>query len=227
MLLSVVCSTSQAAQPARPLDAATVLARYADALAAVKRPPAVEFEYSVEQLGPHNLEQTHHVYRSSEGERDEITGVNGESLTRPSVRILMNRAYPYDIRSVAPREAEYRFIYTGTILQAADHFVYMFKTEPLGLVGNFEVDEVELDGTTFLPSAVHFKIAGGETRGSGQLTYGKFDKYWLVREATVSVHMPDGQLAQEHIAWSKYQFPPSLPDSTFKEAPPAPAVPGG
>ena len=71
---------------APPLEPATVLARYADALAALKHPAAISFEFSVEQLGLRNLEQTHRVYRSGSDERDETLSVDGYALNYPAVR---------------------------------------------------------------------------------------------------------------------------------------------
>jgi len=213
---TLAASRTRPAPLARPLEPAAVLTLYAQALASASRPSAIEFDYSVEQLGPHTLEQTHHVYRSGQGERDEITGVDGQLLSRPSVRILLNRHYPYDVRSLAPHPGDYTFTYVGTLLEGADHFVYLFKTEGHA-TDNFSVDEIGIDGISFLPATLHFRIAGESSHGSGQLSYAQFDRYWLVREATVAVHLTNGILAQERITWSKYQFPPSLPASTFNE----------
>ena len=216
-----LCAASRAAPLARPLESSEVLVRYEQALAEISRPAAVEFEYTVEQLGARTLQQTHHVYRSGQSERDEIVAADGQTLSRPSVRILLNRKYPYDIRSIAPQPATYTFIYTGTLLEGSDHFLYLYKTEPKGLESNFVVDELDIDGLTFLPAIIHFRISGGATHGSGRLTYARFEHYWLVREANVTVHLPKGSLANERIVWSKYQFPPSLPAETFREPRPA------
>jgi hypothetical protein len=224
-LVLVCLSVSTAAPLPRPLESHVVLARYAEALAGVSRPSAVEFEYTVEQLGARTLQQTHRVYRSGESERDEIVAADGQKLSRPSVRILLNRGYPYDVRSIAPQPATYTFIYTGTLMQPNDRFVYLYRTEPKGLEGNFVVDEVGIDGASFLPVSMHFRIAGAGAHGSGRIEYARFDRYWLVREAEVAVHMPKGSLANERIVWSKYQFPPSLPPETFREPRPAATSP--
>ncbi len=213
-----------AAPLARPLESNEVLVRYAQALGEISRPSAVEFEYSVEQLGTRTLQQTHHVYRGGQSERDEIIAADGQTLSRPSVRILLNRKYPYDIRSIAPQVATYTFIYTGTLLEGNDHFLYLYKTEPKGPESNFVVDELDIDGISFLPAIIHFRIAGATTHGSGRLAYARFDRYWLVREADVTVHLPKGALANERIVWSKYQFPASLPAETFREPRPAAAA---
>jgi hypothetical protein len=212
---------STAAPLPHPLESHVVIARYVQALAGVSRPHAVEFEYTVEQLGARTLQQTHHVYRSGESERDEIVAADGQKLSRPSVRILLNRGYPYDVRSIAPLPSTYTFIYTGTLMQGNDRFVYLYRTEPKGLEGNFIVDEVGIDGVSFLPVSMHFRIAGDGAHGSGRVEYARFDRYWLVREAEVAAHMPRGSLSSERIVWSKYQFPPSLPPETFREPRPA------
>jgi hypothetical protein len=207
---------AESAPHARPLSAPAVLARYAHALATVKRAPVVSFEYAVEQLGLRNMEQTHRVYRSGRSERDETLIVDGYELQAPSIRIINNRIYRYDIAAIAPRPAAYRFVYTGAIAHGAS-FTYVFRTAPFGRPA-FAVTEVEIDGARFLPSAVRFKLTGDDARGSGTLAYESHGGYWVVRDAVVDARLTNGATAHEHIAWSDYSFPMSLPDSTF-EAP--------
>ncbi len=211
---AALCLLLLGAAPAPPLAPADVLANYARALELVPHPPAIEFEYAVEQLGLHNIEQTHHVYRAGQSERDEIRAVDGQTLTKPSVRIILNRTYRYDISQIAPRPDEYTFTYAGSTTLGPNHYAYEFKTEAHQATG-FAVDAVTIDGLAFLPSTIHFRIAGDSAHGSGRLLYGKADRYWLVREASVSAHVPNGGIAHETIVWSRYQFPPELPPSTF------------
>lgn len=202
-----------AAEPPLRLTPAAVLARYDQALATLKRPPTLSFEYSVEQLGLHNIEQTHRVYRRGLNERDETLVVDSYTLKAPEVRILANRTNHYDVAAVAPKVADYSFAFAGTRRDASG-FTYLFHTTPRA-TQSFAVGEVEIDGRTFLPSLLRFKIAGGGARGSGELAYGLTDAYWVIRSAVVSVHLTDGVTAHERIEWSNYRFPPSLPDSTF------------
>ncbi len=206
----------QAAPHPHRLSASTVLVRYAGALATVKRAPVVAFDYSVEQLGLRNMEQTHRVYRSGRSERDETLIVDGYELQAPSIRIINNRIYRYDIAAIAPRPAAYRFVYSGAIARGSS-FTYVFRTAPFGRRA-FAVTEVEIDGARFLPSAVRFKLAGDDARGSGTLAYESHGGYWVVRDAVVDARLTSGATAHEHIAWSDYSFPSSLPASTF-EAP--------
>lgn len=202
------------AEKAEDLEPAAILARYEASLAALKRPKALTFDYSVEQLGLRNIEQTHHVYRSGLAERDETLVVDGQPLLRPSVRIIANRSYRYAITVVAPRQTSYTFTYTGSKLTGGG-ISYVFHTEPHG-PASFAVSEIELDARRFLPTVVRFKIAGSGARGSGTLFYGPADGYWVVHEAQVNAHLTSGALAHERIVWSNYQFPPSLPKSTFQ-----------
>ncbi len=220
--VAVACATSGArfAVPPEPspralvpLAPALVLARYKAGLASVKRPRALVFQYTVEQLGLRNIEQTHRVYRSGRSERDETLVVDGYTLQYPSIRIFRNRLDRYDIGNVAPRPAEYSFAYFGTLAKPGGA-AYLFKTLRTA-TGAFAVSEIEIDGRTFLPSVVRFKIAGSGARGSGELRFGLSQSYWLVREAKVSAHLTKGANAHERIAWSNYQFPSSLPPSTF------------
>jgi len=202
-----------ASEPFVRLAPAAVLARYDQALATLKRPPMLSFEYSVEQLGLHNIEQTHRVYRSGLNERDETLVVDSYTLKAPEVRILANRTNHYDVAAVAPKVADYAFAFAGTRRDATG-YTYLFHTTPRA-TQSFDVDEVEIDGRTFLPSLLRFKIAGGGGRGSGELAYGSTDAFWVIRSAVVNVHLTNGTTARERIEWSNYRFPPSLPESTF------------
>jgi hypothetical protein len=189
-----------------------IISRYREALAAAKKPKAMSFDYSVEQLGLRNLVQTHHVYRNALDERDETRIVDGTPVH--SVRIIVDRVYRYDLHAIAPTSAVYNFAYAGARLDG-DDVTYIFRSTPAA-PRSFAVDRMELDGRSFLPKLVHFKISNGSVHGSGQIAYARVETYWVVMDARVSVHMANGTLAHEHIKWSNYQFPPSLPSSTFK-----------
>jgi hypothetical protein len=196
------------------LTPAQIMARYSAALAAAKKPKAMSFDYSVEQLGLRNLVQTHHVYRSALDERDETRIVDGSLLPRPAVRIIVNRVYRYDLHAIAPTTAVYNFAYAGARLDG-DDVTYLFRTKPAA-ARSFAVDKIEVDGRSFLPKLVHFKISNGSVHGSGQIAYARVETYWVVMDARVTVHLQQGALAHEHIKWSNYQFPSSLPPSTFR-----------
>ena len=225
LLVTFVFATSGARYAARPepsprvrapLAPAFVLAHYAAGLAAVKRPKVLVYQYTVEQLGLRNLEQAHRVYRSGGSERDETLVVDGYTLLYPSIRIFHNRSDRYDIGNVAPRPKQYSFVYSGLRAKPGGD-AYVFKTSRTA-AGAFAVSEIEIDGRTFLPSLVRFKIAGNGARGSGELRFAPSQAFWLVREAKISARLTKGtkgRNAHERIAWSNYQFPSSLPASTF------------
>jgi len=208
---SVAVLAARARQPAGApaLAPGAVLARYGHALATLRRPKSVSFQYSVEQLGLRNLEQTHRVYRSGLRERDETLAADGQPLPIPSIRIIENRMDRYDILAVAPRLPAYAFTFVGL-----RHRAYVFKTLAHA-AGPFTVTAVELDAGTYLPAVVRFRIAGNGARGSGELHYARADRYWVVRMAQITAHLTNGARAHERIAWSGYQFPSSLPPSTF------------
>jgi hypothetical protein len=200
--------------PITRLAPATVLARYAAALGKLRRPPSISFEYSVAQLGLRNMEQTHRVYRSGLNERDETLVVDSYTLRQPEIRILANRTYRYDIAAVAPKPADYSFAFEGTRRDASG-YTYTFRAQPHNET-DFAVTAVEIDGHSFLPSMIRFKISGDGAHGSGRLEYGPAEQYWVVRLAAVSVHLASGATAHERIEWTAYRFPPSLPASTFE-----------
>jgi hypothetical protein len=197
--------------PARaPAD---VLTNYLGALADLPKPPALEFEYSVEQLGLHNLEQTHHVFRAGQSERDETVSIDGYKLKRPSVRILLNRTNRYDVTALAPKPSGYAFA-PAEVVPAGGHFNYVFDTFPKG-DRPFAITRVTIDGELFLPTLMTFRITAGGTRASGRVSFMKSDRYFVAREATADAKLNGGAVAHERIVWSKYQFPAALPPSTF------------
>ncbi len=200
---------------AAPLEPATVLVRYGEALAAVKHPGALSFEFSVEQLGLRNIEQTHRVYRSGHKERDETLSIDGYALKNPAVRIFRNRGYRYDIATLAPKPQAYDFAYSG-VERVGNHYAYSFVTKLRG-PASFSVTGVTIDGQSYLPSVLHFHATGGNARASGRLHYVGSQGSWVVSEATADALLPSGKLSHERIVWSKYRFPESLPPSTFRE----------
>jgi hypothetical protein len=191
---------------------ALVLLRYAEALTRVSSPPALIFDYTVEQAGLHDIEQKHRIYRGKAIERDEMTEIDGRKLLAPSVRVMSGRTDRYDILAVAPRPERYALAFVRS--QRNDgHFDYVFRAVSR-TPGSFVVDRVTIDGQTFLPSVVTFHTAGGAAQASGQLSYTRFDGHWLIREASVKAAVGNNQV-REHLLWEEYQFPTSLPASTF------------
>lgn len=218
--------TAADAMLARQRAPEAVLHDYALALAALRRPKASSFVYTVSQLGLHDMEQTHRVYLGGLDERDETLVVDGYTLKAPEVRVLRHRTSRYDVATVAPRPAQYVFAYDG-LTKVAGSYAYRFRT-----VANspraFEVVAIELDGRTALPTLVRFKIAGRGARGAGTLRYGRSDAQWVVREASVTAKLANGTTARERIVWSNYRFYDALPKSTFDarrvEATPSPSA---
>jgi hypothetical protein len=194
---------------------ATVLARYEEAMDRVEVPKVLRFEYSVEQVGPHDLAQTHRVYRSGLTERDEILSVDGQPLSVPSIRVVRNRSNRYAVTELAPRAAEYAFAYVGPHRDGT-RTDYVFATTPHEPRSGFAVGAVTIDGVHFLPRMIAYTTAAGSLRGKGTLSYWMQDKYWVVQEASVAARI-GGKLARERFVFHNYDFPRSLPESTFIE----------
>lgn len=210
----------RANSPAPLLTPALVLASYATALATLRRPKSMAFEFTISQLGLHDMEQSHRAYRSGSSERDETLVVDGHPQLL--VQIITNHTYRYDIGSVAPNPRAYAFTYTDAV-RSSGGYTYVFRTVPRAKAV-FAVSEIEIDGRTFLPAIVRFRVAGGGARGSGELLFGRSDIYWVIREATVTARLRDGKTARERIVWTKYRFPSSLPRSTFEVPKPGPKL---
>lgn len=215
--MCVAWRPASAAPPARETPLAseapdTVLAKYEHALNVAPVPKFVEFDYSVEQVGMHDLIQTHRIYRSGDTERDEITSVDGQALTHPQTRIIRDRVDHYGIGAVAPRPARYTFSFIGK-RRSGGHYDYLFSTHPREPAAFF-VRAIAIDGGRYLPSQVVFSATTASARAEGRLLYGPFERYWMVVEAAVTARVA-GKISRERIAFSRYVFPPSLPDSTF------------
>jgi len=83
------------------------------------------------------------------------------------------------------------------------------------------VTRVVIDGITFLPSAIVFRVVGG---GHGSVRYARSERWWVPVTADASAHV-EGVLATEHLVFSAYRFPTALPSSTFEEPRPLPTLP--
>ena len=224
-LLAVACPVDVAAQRAQPTaqpleTAATVLAKYEAAMDRAKVPDVVRFESAVEQVGPRNIAQTHRVYRSGLTERDELLAADGLALATPEIRIIRDRVNRYNVTTLAPRAKDYAFSLLGEQSDGA-HTDYVFATSARAPAA-FTVDSVTIDGLVHLPRSIAYTVSAGGVRGHGTLTFTKADKYWVIEEASATARIA-GKVARERIVFSRYDFPRSLPDSTFIEPRAGPA----
>lgn len=201
-----------AALSTAPLDSQVVLQRYASRLLTLEAPKTLVFTYSVSQAGPQALEQSHRIYRSGELVRDETLQVDGQSLKSKRTRIARYRNR-YTIETLAPRMTEYAFFFVRSVHTGGD-YSYVYKAVPLGATGAFVIEGMTIDGRAFLPTEIRFKTAAGKTKGSGSITFAKSGKYWVPTTAAVQATVA-GKPARERITFTSYQFPQSLPKSTF------------
>ncbi len=208
-----------AARPVQ-IDSQVVLQRYAAKLLVAASPPAVIFTYTVSQAGPHDIEQTHLIYRSGIHVRDETLAVDGVSLKQKFTRIARYRDR-YAIARIAPRTSTYTFLFER-VTREGSHYDYTYAAIPLVTLGGFVVDRVTIDGATYLPSKIEFTASGATISGKGVLYYAPFGRYWMPVQASVAAKV-EGRPARERIAWSGYRFPSSLPESTFVLPKPLPA----
>jgi hypothetical protein len=201
------------------LDSQYVLQRYAVAISNVVAPKFVVFTYTVSQVGPSNIEQRHQVYRSGSDVRDETLSVDGIPLTRKLVRFTRHEDR-YAVDRFAPKTDAYELLFLGTAKDGR-HLDYVYEATPLTKPTGAAIDRLTIDGTSFLPRVVHFRAAGLDVAGSGEIEFGAFGKYWMPVLATAQAHVK-GKPARELITWSEYRFPASLPPSTFQAPEPLP-----
>jgi hypothetical protein len=196
---------------------ATMLARYAVALAASRTPSVLSFEYSIDQTGAHNLQQTHRVFRSGSSERDELLSSDGKKLDPPSIHIFLGHPNRYSIQALAPRPEAYAFHYLRSV-QDGHHLDQVFATSPRS-VTDATIEQVTIDGVTALPASIRFSTKSHG--GSGLVIFGRVQKYWMVSAASATATYAKS-IAIERLAFSRYRFPTSLAASTFSTPKPLP-----
>ncbi len=200
------------------MDSQTVLNRYASRLLREESPKVLVFSYTVSQAGPRDIEQSHRIYRSGDLVRDETLMVDGVKQKTTRIARYRNR---YTLENLAPRMTQYAFLFLRASRSgAAPNYVY--RAVPLGAVGGFVVDEITIDGRTFLPSLIRFHAGGAALKGSGAIAFSRSGKYWVPVWASAAT-VASGKAARERIIFTAYQFPASLPKSTFQSPKPLPA----
>lgn len=200
-----------------PLDSQLVLQYYAARLLKSDEPKVMIFTYTVSQAGPHDIEQTHRIYRSGDLVRDETLMVDG--TRSKSIRIARYRNR-YTLENLAPRMTQYAFIFERP-QRSGNAVSYVYRALPLGPAAGFVVDGITIDGRTFLPSEIRFHAAGAAMKGRGTISFGRSGKYWVPVSVNVEASA-GGKAAREHFAFTSYQFPESLPKSTFQGPRPLP-----
>jgi hypothetical protein len=204
--------------PAGVTSSAGVLTRYAEALAVYKTPPVLSFEYSIDQSGARDIQQTHRVFRSRNQQRDELLSADGKFLEPPVTHIFFGRRNRYAVEALAPRTSKYSFRYIGP-LHDGHHTDAVFATTPLAPADSV-VKQVTIDGVTFLPVSIRF--ATSSHKGSGTITFARVGTEWLVVSASAAATYAK-LAAVEHISFTHYRFPTVLPKSTFEKPHPLPS----
>ena len=197
---------------------ASMLARYAEALAANPTPSVISFEYSLDQTGAHDIQQTHRVFRSGLSERDELLTADGKTLNPPGIHIFLGHRNRYAVEALAPRPEAYMFRYIGTV-RDGHHVDEVFATTPRS-AADVRIDQVTIDGVTALPDMVHFSTT--VHAGHGSIAFGRVQKYWVATAATATATLAKVSTV-EHVAFYRYRFPGALGASTFATPRPLPS----
>ncbi len=196
-----------------PPTPAVVLTRYAAALAKLREPRVISFDYTLEQTGLRTISATHRVFRSGTDERDETLTVDGKRLSPPKVRIFRGRRNRYQVALLAPRPTDYGFVYVGPVRDAR-HLDYVFRLTPK-LKRAFAVTSVTIDGVRFLPLAIDFTTAAND--GVGSIAFGSNARWWVPYAVTARASVA-ADVATERLTFYTYRFPATLPPSTFTQA---------
>ena len=200
-------------------DSQYVLQRYALAVDVLTPPKTVIYSYTVSQVGPSNIEQHHRIYRSGSDVRDETISIDGITLARKIVR-FSRHPERYTVGRFAPHTSAYELLFLGTVRDGR-HLDYQYEATPLSRPAGAWIDRVTIDGVRFLPRTVHFHSVGLGATGIGEIVFAPYGKYWMPVIANAQARV-SGKPAREHIVWSDYRFPDSLPPSTFTQPEPLP-----
>ncbi len=212
-ILAILAFALLAVTPLR-LDSQIVIERYELEMTDIAIPKATIFSYSVSQAGTTDIEQRHRVYREGLDVRDETISVDGLTLKRKIVRVGRHEDR-YTLARLAPRSASYEIVFvrahrTGTRLD------YQYDVRPIVAASSgFIVTGMTIDGQRFLPRKIAFRTSGVAASGTGEITFAPSGKYWVPVAVDVTAQA-GAKTARERIVWSDYQFPPSLPRSTFQ-----------
>jgi hypothetical protein len=202
-----------------PLDSQVVLERYASKLLATEAPKVLIFTYSVSQAGPSDIEQTHRIYRSGELVRDETLTVDGQPPRRKITRFARYRNR-YTLENLAPRLTEYALLFQRAT-RNGNAWNYQYRAVPLGTSSGFVVDGLTIDGRSYLPVGIQFHTGNAAARGKGAIAFSRSGKYWVPTGVSIEAKVR-GEPARERITFGGYQFPASLPKSTFQGPKPLP-----
>lgn len=217
---AALLATVLGAAPA-PLDSQVVLLRYAMRLNVAPQPKNIIFTYTVSQAGPVSIEQTHRIYRSGVQVRDETLAVEGQGLL-PANRITRIAKYRdrYTLEALAPRVADYTFLFQEA-RRVGGHLEYLYEAIPLIKGSPFLVEAMTVDGSSFLPSDLHFRVSVRGARGTGDIHFAKYGRYWMPTVVTIAATVA-AKPARERIVFTGYRFPASLPKATFRSPKPLP-----
>ena len=207
--------------PPPAISPATMLARYAAALAANPTPLVLSFEYSIDQAGLHDIQETHRVFRSGTSERDELLTADGKVLNPPTIHIFLGHRNRYALEALAPRPEAYTFRYVQSV-RDGHHMDEVFATTPRSAtdISDASIDRVVIDGVTALPNTIKLVIPRYD--GNVSITFGRVQKFWMVISA-IATATAEKSPSVEHLAFSRYRFPPSLEASTFATPRPLPS----
>ena len=202
------------------IDSQIALERYELEMSSLKHPKATIFSYTVSQAGAYSIEQRHRVYRSGQRVRDETLAVDGAPLARKIVT-FSTKSDRYQVGRIAPRTSSYTMLFLEAVRDGS-HLDYVYETHPLiATAAGFQATRLTIDGQTFLPRSIQFRTSDGATTGTGELRYVKSGAYWVPEVASIEA-VVKGKPTRERITWTDYQFPPSLPPSTFVAPKPLP-----
>jgi hypothetical protein len=201
------------------MDSQAVLDKYASHLLAVEEPKTMVFTYTVSQAGPHVIDQQHRVYRSGELVRDETLQIDGLPV-KPKITRIARYRNRYTIDDLSPRTTQYAFLFLRAV-RTGRTYSYVYRAVPLGAPGAFVVDQMTIDGKTYLPVQIRFRTTNGTLQGTGAVDFAGSGKYWVPVNVSL-VAQVQGKPARERIVFSAYQFPRSLPPSTFQAPKPLP-----
>jgi hypothetical protein len=234
-MLAVLPQGAIAAPADAPASAADALyARYKIAIQSLKQPANMIVEYTQTRSGPLRVvTENHRLYRDAQGhERNEITSVNGVTVTPAHVSIYTRDAWSYSADKFFVDSDSYQLEPRAAVEVSGRKglsFAVVMKEATA-----FAVTDLEVDGRNALPLLERF-VAGSPTcSATGSIEFGPAGGYWLPKIVSVTcavVASPDEAVVtppaasyRDTIRFSSYSFPAEIPAQVFGlTPPPAPA----
>lgn len=222
--LFAILATLALMQTAATLSTAARLDAYRSAVATVKRPAFVEFDYTHTRSAPNRIvTELHRVYRTQDGqERNDTVMINGTAIVPAVTHILHRPVWPYDVGQFIVSADDYDIAPAAAAVVSGRKALGFKLTRKAS--ANFMLKNLYVDPRRYLPVRETFAVTGADCSGDGIISFGAAGQYWLPTsvQVTCSAAVTNGPAVfKESIRFSNYAFPKAIPADVFTAGQPS------